>query len=1332
MRVKFSIVTKLTLLVVGAVTLTALAVNESYVQATKQILIDRALTDLRKEAEFFQYPLAGRINELTDDAELISSLSAVKALIRAQLNGGVDPEINLPTERMLASLTTTITEMMRTREQYLQIRLIGVADGGQEMLRVVRFGNRIERTPDDELQQRADTDFFQETIRLQPGDIFLSQVNLNKEYGKVSLPHSLVLRAAVPIFRPDNSVFGIVVINLDAGQVFHDIRKRLTPGRALYLVNARGDYLVHPDRSVLFATDLGHDRRIQSDRPQLANVMGDIKQEEATFLPTDEANGNVLTFTKYHYDPRDPYNYLGIAVEAPYAAIVAKTGGVQTQGYLLSSAIALIAAAASIILLRMLLRPLNRVADSVVRYRRGEQDIALPVNSPDELGVLAREFAGMIQQKRDEDWARENLLAISRNLLGFKELSGFAATLMEMLTPTVGAQVGVLYVSSSFADERARTKTETLMFLAGWGFAASEGEGLPCQIKWGEGLVGACARSRTRMLINDVQEDYLRISTALGEAKPRHVLLLPVLFENTPVGVIELATVGAFSDVQIAFLDSLSFNLGFIMNAIAAGMRTQKLLEETRQIAEELQRNEEELKAQQEELAASNEEMEEKNKALEQQNARIRQQREQLEENKRMIEDKIREVELASKYKSEFLANMSHELRTPLNSLLILARDLSLNEEGNLTNEQVEEARVIHNGGLELLSLINDILDLSKVEAGKINITVEDVQLGGLVKKLSEQFRPITQESGLPFEIRVDERLRDTLRTDGQRLEQILKNLLSNAFKFTKTGSVTLDIHRTTAAERQFLAPDAPASIAFSVIDTGIGIEQSKLTDIFEAFQQENGSIDRHFGGTGLGLTIARKLTHLLKGEIHVQSEKGHGSIFTLFLPFVGPDAEQPARATVAPEIAEDTRVPLAKGMPKAPVPVLIPDDRNAIGSDDKVLLIIEDDPECAGRLMKLARKRGYKCLAAGDGKTGLILAIEQPVTAVLLDLELPDMNGMRVLDQLKYDLRTRHIPVHIIKDADTAESKATLWKGAIGFVTKPIQQEQIDHFFGQIETQLCSTLKRVLVVEDDKGTQAAIQSLLKHKTVEIVVAETGQAALAELQAAPFDCIILDLKLPDMTGFEWLETSEKATGDGETPPIIIYTAKELTEEENRALSRYTGSIVIKGVSSSERLLDEVTLFLHSIEATLSKDQQTMIRMQHDPDHALQDRAVLLVDDDLRNTFALSKLLKKHGMKIVLADNGQMALEKLREEKAIELVIMDIMMPVMDGYQAMREIRANPEWQHLPIIALTARAVLDEQERCIEAGANDYLVKPVDIERLLTLLRVWLFKKDMAA
>ena len=933
---------------------------------------------------------------------------------------------------------------------------------------------------------------------------------------------------------------------------------------------------------------------------------------------------------------------------------------------------------------------------------------SLPTQSQDEIGLLAREFVSMMHSKDEEDWIKETLLKTSKDLLGFTSLDELGRALIDALAPAVGAQFGALYLSGDiFPDSQHHPKN--MLELCG-AYATDETGGLPARIRFGEGLVGQCALDLKPISIKDAPPDFLRIASGLGSGLPAEILILPVAVETRLLGVIELARLGGFTHAQNAFLEQLRFKVAVVLNSVSAGMRTEALLEESRATAEELQRNEEELKSQQEELESSNDSLGRKSRELEEQNTRIRAQSDELTESARLIEEKASELERASRYKSEFLANMSHELRTPLNSLLILSRTLALNEDGNLTEEQIEDAKVIHGGGMELLSLINDILDLSKVEAGKIHIAVELTSLGGIVKRMQQQFTPVATEKKIGFHIITDPSLPKSFNTDSQRVEQIIRNLLSNAFKFTREGSVTLEVRPAQHKDGD--------GVAFAVRDTGIGIDPNKLREIFEAFQQEDGSIGRHYGGTGLGLTIARKFAHMLGGEIQVKSVKGKGSEFVLNLPLAGAIAE--------------TGEALQDSEQTAPVPsIFLQDDRNAISEKNRVLLVVEDDKAFASVLMKIARRRGYAVLAAGDGKSGLMLATQHRVTAILLDLKLPDMDGTQVLDHLKHDLRTRHIPVHIVTGHMEKRNTLIRKKGAAGYLVKPVTPDDMEGMFAKIEALVSDSAKRLLIVEDDRKTQAAIRSLLKKSGITITSCDSGGQAVECLERETFDCVILDLRLPDMAGLELLEHMERKMGIN-APPVIIYTASELTEEEHRMLHSYTGSIVIKGAKSAERLLDEVTLFLHSVESSLPSDQQQMIRMQHDPDQVLKGRTVLLVDDDLRNTFALSRLLKKHGLTVVIADNGQMALDKLREEKAVELVIMDIMMPVMDGYQAMREIRRDKALSHLPVIAVTARAMPEEQEKCMAAGANDYLVKPVDPDRLLTLLRVWLFRQEKAA
>ncbi|MCF8496550.1 MAG: PAS domain S-box protein [Alphaproteobacteria bacterium] len=992
MKLKFPITAKLSILVVVMVAATAFAINEVYVRGSNQVLVDLTIKDMEKEVGAFTYPLGNFIDRLTDDARLISQVQSTQGFMRANLNRGIDPEDGSTRAQLESRVLTVFKEMMVTRDPYRQIRFIAAEGQGREILKVERFGNRIDRAPEDKLQEQEGESYLEEAFRLQPGEVYLSAPGLAKEKGVVSLPHSLILRAAVPVYKPDKEIFGLVVIDMDFESVFKNISKNLLENRTLYITDAKGDYLVHPDPSKLFASDLGHDRRIQKEASRIAEVMANTKTDRVTFLPEDKARGNVFTFQKFHYNPLHPNAYLGIALEAPYRDIIKGTEKIARDGFIFSLCVSLAAALTAIVLLRFSIRPLNRIAEAVVRYRRGEKDIHLPTDSPDEIGVLAREFQAMMKQKGEEDWVKENLVAISRSILGFKNLQDFGDALMEALTPAAGAQVGVLYISSAFGRDIRSRDHETLTILGACGY--TERASLPAAFRWGEGLVGQCAKDRTSRLVSDIPEDYLSIASALGESRPTHMLLLPVLFENTLAGVLELASLNGFSEVQLSFLEQLSFNIGVIISSISASVRTEELLEEARQTAEELQRSEEELKTQQEELEASNEEMEERTRELEELNKQIKESGDRLSAvvgsaldgimsidergivqtfnpacerlfgysaqevvdqnikmlmpdsyhseqedylsryvtsgegrevkgnrrdgsifpmelsvsafafgNRRYFSVTIRDItqrkeaenkllryqedlELSSRYKSEFLANMSHELRTPLNSLLILARSLAGNEEGNLTEDQIEEAKIIHNGGLELLGLINDILDLSKVEAGKMSLVTEEISINGIVKRLEQQFDPIAREAGVAFHLRLAENLPETLHTDSQRVEQILKNLLSNAFKFTSEGSVTLEVSqpgKEISLQRETL--EHGATIAFSVTDSGIGIEESKLNDIFEAFQQEDGSTDRHYGGTGLGLTIARKFAHMLGGEIHVVSKKGKGSTFTLILP---------------------------------------------------------------------------------------------------------------------------------------------------------------------------------------------------------------------------------------------------------------------------------------------------------------------------------------------------------------------------------------------------------------------------------------------------------------
>jgi len=751
-----------------------------------------------------------------------------------------------------------------------------------------------------------------------------------------------------------------------------------------------------------------------------------------------------------------------------------------------------------------------------------------------------------------------------------------------------------------------------------------------------------------------------------------------------------------------------------------------KAEEEIQRQTEELHSSNEELSQQSEELKASNDELEVKSQALEEQTDELKTRATEIEAAKSEVEKKAEELELASKYKSEFLANMSHELRTPLNSLLILAKMLASNDEGNLTDDQVESAKVIHGGGQDLLFLINEILDLSKVEAGMMEIHNEEVRLDDMIANMRRQFDPATKEKGLGFDIVVEPGIDDSIVTDGQRLEQILRNFMSNALKFTSEGGLTIEIGRPNSGREFSYAHLTPTNtLAIGVRDTGVGIPEEKQRAIFEAFQQADGSTSRQYGGTGLGLSISRAMAHLLGGEVQLESEDGVGSVFTLFLPLerrvdransdveVAQEIEHPQRRAVRPETSK----------PSPPTEEFLPDDRKSIKENDRSVLIIEDDETFAKIVMGQANKKGFKCLAASDGRTGLALASEFKPDGIILDLGLPDLDGTHVLDGLKQDLGTRHIPVHIMSGRDkTAE---VMQKGAVAYLSKPVSADDINSALENITRLRDDSVRNILVVEDDDNGRAAIEKLVSTTDVQTVGATSGGEARELVMQQNFDCIILDLGLPDMTGFELLESLDRDPSLS-LPPVIVYTGKELSSEELRELGKYTTKVVVKSANSPERLLDETSLFLHTIASALPEDQEEILRAVHNAEESLEGKKVLLVDDDLRNSFALSKVLDNEGLEVVLAENGQVALDMLEKNQDVDMVLMDIMMPVMDGFEAMTKIREQAQYKDLPIVALTAKAMVEDRAKCIEAGANDYQAKPIDTDRLLSLMRVLMY------
>ncbi|MBL0421682.1 response regulator [Ramlibacter sp. AW1] len=951
---------------------------------------------------------------------------------------------------------------------------------------------------------------------------------------------------------------------------------------------------------------------------------------------------------------------------------------------------------------------------------RGWRDLTQLSTLYDAAFEEQRRQAEMLQAQA---WLRDGQSQLGERLAGEQALGGVAHGALEFLSRYLGMAAGALYVPDSGGMLRAGT----------WGWSP-EAEGAGSHLPADRSLVGECATERRVIALDSVPPDYLRVNSGLGHSTAQSVLLAPVLHEGQLHGVIELGLLRALQPRDVELVQAIGSHLGASIQAAQNRRRLQDMLAETQQLNEELQVQQEELRTSNEELEEHAQALKESQASLENQQAELEQtnlqlseqteklehQRDELRRAQSQLQARAEELQRASRYKSEFLANMSHELRTPLNSALILARLLADNPQGNLSEEQVRFAESIHDSGNDLLALINDVLDIAKVEAGKLEIRPEVSVLRGLVEGLRNQFEPLTERKGLRFELNMAPDVPGTLFTDSQRLEQILKNLLSNAVKFTDQGSVELSVRREGE------------QVLFAVRDSGIGIDPSQHELIFEAFRQADGTESRRFGGTGLGLSISRDLAGLLGGTLGVDSVPGQGSTFTLSLPlqYQGP-AESPPPASAAHPAAPTTppaAAPASPAVPASPVPQpapAFPDDRADPPGTRRTVLVIEDDEAFARILFDLAHELGYRCLVSHHAEAGMQLAMEQQPQAVLLDLRLPDGSGLSLLQRLKDEPRTRHIPVHVVSAEDRAET--ALQMGAIGYAVKPATRAQLRDIFERLETKLSQKVKRVLLVEDDPRQRESVSHLIGDDGVEITAVAEGSQALQALTHSVFDCMIIDLKLPDMSGQQLLE--RMASGESRSfPPVIVYTGRDLDREEEAQLMRYSRSIIIKGARSPERLLDEVTLFLHQVEADLSSERQTMLRAARSRDRAFEGRRILVVDDDVRNIFALTSALEHKGARVEVARNGVEALQQLgRPDTAFDLVLMDIMMPEMDGYTAMREIRRNSRWQKLPIIAITAKAMRDDQEKCLAAGASDYLAKPIELERLFSLIRVWMRK-----
>jgi signal transduction histidine kinase/CheY-like chemotaxis protein len=995
------------------------------------------------------------------------------------------------------------------------------------------------------------------------------------------------------------------------------------------------------------------------------------------------------------------------------------------------------------------------------------------------LEIAVAQLADATTKNNIQDWLKTGQAKLNVQITGEQDFVTLAKKIISFLTTYVEAEVGLFY---TLTEENGQ---QFLQIIASYAYIDNDESPKVLVTK---GLAGQAALEQKVISLTQTAEECLLVSrSGLAGALPKHVLLLPFLYENEVKGVIEIGSGTIMTDIQQSFLEQVMQNIGIAVNTAKSRTQMQTLLEQSQRQSEELQSKQaelqqtneelqsqseelqtqsEELQTQQEELRQTNEVLEKRTRDLEKQklavqgkNQALSQTQTEMEQAKLAIEAKAKELALASKYKSEFLANMSHELRTPLNSLLILAKLLTDNKSNNLTAKQIEYAATIHSAGTDLLTLINDILDLSKIEAGKIEIQWEEVSLSNLLTMVEQKFRHVAEGKKLAFHLMLAEDIPSVIYTDGQRLKQIINNLLSNAFKFTSTGEIKVMAQRPTSIP-SFSALssnvlEVTKTVAISVSDTGIGIPKDKQQVIFEAFQQADGTTNRRYGGTGLGLSISRQLARLLGGELTLVRSKDKGTTFTLYLP-IGESQSKSKNLNQAPQsitqvvpkdaVAQDNQasqsivvpkdvVAQDKFVSKATQDEVVPekaahqkppitDDRNALQPSDKSILIVEDDQKFANILSDLAHSKGFKCLIAGDGISGLQIAEEYKPHAIILDVGLPELDGLSVMEKLKDNPDTRHIPVHFISAAELNMDAKKM--GAIGYLTKPVSMEQLGEAFQNIEQFLTATVKNLLVITDIEWHQQKIVELVGGEHIQLQVATTTDTVCQQIRTTDYDCIILDMDIENGSGSKLIEQMQQENGTCQIP-IIVYANRELTSSEEALLLRCADELPLKSVQSPERLLDEATLFLHQVEANLPADKRNMLQMVHDKTKILHQKKVLIIDDDMRNTFALATVLEDYDMEVIVGADGKEGLTVLEENDNVAIVLMDIMMPEMDGYEAIRKIREQPRYRHLPIIALTAKAMKGDRAKCIEAGANDYLAKPVDTEKLLSLMRVWLYR-----
>ncbi len=1143
-------------------------------------------------------------------------------------------------------------------------------------------------------------------VLISAGASYLSIKSLNESYAWVDHTQNVAKKAErleIRLLHSEASLRGFILTEKDSYRIPYDenINKILPMvDELITLVNDNPQQLKRLDSIKLYAVEK------VSDMKQIAakGSIGNFAAAKQQFL-TDKGRVDKIKFLGFTDQFIDlEYQLLKQRQET------STNRGTQTISIIIIT---------SLIIFGLVLFLLKYIRQTFDQQKESERQILL----------ANKELEALSAKNEQHNWILSGEAKINETIRGEFEMDDLARNVITAICDLLNYPVGAFYL--------ANRGQQTLKLRGGFALDDSmQGKAY----RFGEGLIGQVALEKKTKILHPVPENYLKITSGLGESTPTHIICLPILFEDETIAVLEMGLLSAPTAVHLDFLTVVAHDIGVAANSMVAKVKLQALLEKTQQQAEELtsqqeelrvtnedlmhkteelQASEEELRVQQEELQQANSELEEKAQLLEEKNISINQAKE-------AIGLKAEELELSSKYKSEFLANMSHELRTPLNSILILARILKENKQANLSEEQIKYAGVIHNAGSDLLALINDILDLSKIESGNIDLVIEQVRPSTIQSHTKALFSEVANQKGINFEFNLANNLPETIATDQTRLEQIIKNLLSNAFKFTKAkGTITIEAglaRKDQIKQNKSLIDDELAPIYFSVTDTGIGIPQDKLQVIFEAFQQEDGSTSRKYGGTGLGLSISRELANLLGGEIQLTSEVGIGSTFTLFIP-QSLGSKKDSKPTV--EIEKETLVTYQERKITAPESIATP----VKSGEGNKLLIVEDDENFAEILKAYAIEKGFEPILAHSGDDGLELAITELPDAIVLDVMLPVMDGWSILKQLKANPATQHIPIHMMSAGDEKASKAKK-EGAIGFLKKPVDKEKLDHAFELLSNQYTYDFHNVLVIEDQILQSNELTEQLIKKGAKVSQAYTGAEARQMLTESIFDCIILDLKLPDISGFDLLDEI-KSNPETKEVPVIINTAMELDKDKMAHIMRYSQAMVLKSNKSNDRLLDEVSLFMNKLQADAPK-QDHAVKINKEPknyaptiEKALQNKTILITDDDMRNIFALSSALQDYDIKVIIANNGVEALKKLEAHQEIDLVLMDIMMPEMDGYEAMRQIRTKRQWANLPVIALTAKAMKMDREKCMEAGASDYISKPVDIDKLLSMLRVWL-------